>query len=116
MKIHVLLLSVLVTIVGCNSKPRSSRVVLPFLALEPGMTMQEVTNKVGLPDRAGTHALHSWEYDLADGSQIKLYVKEKEQHYSGYMDLAAQDVIRIMHLRGTNVLLDKTDEREYKTR
>jgi hypothetical protein len=59
-----------VAFAGCAVRHTSTRTVEEFRFLQFGMTMHEVTNRIGAPDRLGGRGVPRWEYDLRDGSQI----------------------------------------------
>ena len=75
MKLLVLFI-VAVALVGC--KPYSKRTVDQFKFLELWMSVSDITNQVGLPDR-GYRGQYRLRYDLADGTEMVIaahYVEE----------------------------------------
>jgi hypothetical protein len=65
-----------VALVGC--KPHSKRTVDQFKFLELWMSVNEITNRVGQPDR-GYRGQYRLRYDLADGTEMVIaanYVEE----------------------------------------
>jgi len=89
-----------------------------FLSLQPGMSMQELTNRVGIPDRHAGSGVFRWEYDLGDGSKIMVFPATGEPGRGPYNPYQLQEfsspVARIKQVRGTNVLWDKMDEKYYQ--
>jgi hypothetical protein len=106
MKFHLLMIVALMVLAGCRSGARSSRTAEPFLSLQLGMTMQEVTNRVGAPDRHAGSGVFRWEYDLADGSTVMVYPARE----TPIQDFSASKVARIVQRHGTNWLWDTLDE------
>ena|SRR5450759_2854942 len=117
MKLYSLILVAVSVLLGCHSGPRSSRTVEAFRALQPGMTMQEVTNRVGVPDRHAGSGVFRWEYDLADGSTIMVFPGRGDpMNPYQLQDFHSSKVARIVQRRGTNVFWDKMDESQYERR
>jgi hypothetical protein len=111
MKFYLLNVMALVVLLGCSSRPGRLRAAEPFLWLQPGMTMQEVTNKVGAPDRHAGSGVFRWEYDLADGSTIMVFPGPGDpQNPYQFQDFTSSKVARIVQRRGTNWLWDTQAE------
>lgn len=101
----------LVVLLGCSVSPRNSRTTEPFLTLRAGMTMQEVTNRVGAPDRHAGSGVFRWEYDLADGSTVMIFpTRGDPQAPFEIQDFTSSKVARIVQRRGTNWVWDTLDE------
>jgi hypothetical protein len=74
----LILLVVGITLVGC--KPHSKRTVDQFKFVELWMSVNDITNRVGQPDR-GYRGQYRLRYDLADGTEMVIaahYVEEYE--------------------------------------
>lgn len=105
--VHLLLMILaLMVLVGCRSGSRSSRTLEPFLSLQTGMTLQEVTNRVGAPDCHAGSGVFRWEYDLADGSTVMVYPARE----TPIRDFSVSKVARIVQRHGTNWISDTLDE------
>src|SRR5664279_3755317 len=79
-----LLLGVAAILAGCQ-RP-AGRSVKEFQFLQPGMSITEVTNRAGLPDRISGSGPESWEYNLSDGSRMIIAV-ELAPDYMGQLSL-----------------------------
>ena len=111
MKFNLLIIVALMVLVGCRSGQRSSRTVEPFLSLQPGMTMLEVTKRVGAPDRHAGSGVFRWEYDLADGSTIMVFPGRGDPLAPFELqDFTSSKVARIVQRHGTNWLWDTLNE------
>jgi hypothetical protein len=65
-------------LVGCKPQPRSKRIVDQFKFLQLWMSVNDVTNRLGQPDR-GYRGQYRLRYDLADGTEMVIaanYVEE----------------------------------------
>src|SRR5712675_2147903 len=93
-------LFVAAVLVGCRT--RSARTAAQFEFLQGGLAMTVVTNQVGLPDRELGSGQLSWEYDLADGSQLIIVPNVRD-----YPNLATWQVAWFGQRRGTNWLWTK---------
>lgn len=110
MKFHLMVMAPMV-LVGCHSGPQNARTAGAFLSLRPGMTMQEVTNRVGAPDRHAGSGVFRWEYDLSDGSTIMVFPGRGDpQGPFEFQDFTSSEVARIVQRRGTNWIWDTLDD------
>jgi hypothetical protein len=120
MNVRPLVLITSAVLLGCRAEPRKSRTVDAFLSFQPGMPMQELTNRVGAPDRHAGSGVFRWEYDLADGSKVMVYPATGLPRGGLYNPYELQEfsspLARIRQVRGTNVLWDKMDEKYYLPR
>jgi len=83
-----------------------------FHALHPGMTMQEVTNRVGAPDRHGGSGVFHWDYDLADGTTVMVFPGRGDPlNPYQLQDFSSSKVARIVQSRGTNWLWDRPEDK-----
>src|SRR6266481_885037 len=76
MKLFILFI-VGVALVGC--KPHSKRTLDQFKFLELWMSVNDVTNRVGQPDR-GYRGQHRLRYDLADGTEMVIAAHSVEEY------------------------------------
>lgn len=114
MKLSAWVIIASAALLGCHKESRNSRTVEAFLLLEPGMTMVQVTNQVGAPDRHAGSGVPRWEYDIGDGSKI-VVIPAATDPYDPYQLQTFSGVLgRIKQVRGTNVLWDKKDENHYR--
>jgi hypothetical protein len=104
MKFHLMVMAPMV-LVGCHSGTQNARTAGPFLSLRPGMTMQEVTNRVGASDRHAGSGVFRWEYDLSDGSTVMVYPARE----TPIQDFSVSRVARVVQRQGTNWLWDTLD-------
>ena len=76
MKLFILFI-VSVTLVGC--KPHPQRTVDQFKFLELWMSVNDITNRVGQPDR-GYRGQYRLRYDLADGTEMVIAAHEVREY------------------------------------
>jgi hypothetical protein len=96
-----------VLLIGCGNRHKSTLRAVDFQFVEVGMTMREITNRVGVPDRYAGTGVFRWEYCLADGSRILILPKERQN--SDFGDLGAWVVTGIGQHDGTNWLWTKSE-------
>jgi hypothetical protein len=69
--------------------------------------MQQVTNRVGAPDRHAGSGVFRWEYDLGDGTTILIFPGRGDpMNPYQIQDFSSSKVARIVQRRGTNVFWD----------
>jgi len=89
-----------VLLAGCGNRHKTARTADDFRFVEVGMTMREITNRVGVPDTHAGSGVFRWEYYLADGSRLLICPKGLQN--SDFGDLGAWVVTGLGQHDGTH--------------
>jgi hypothetical protein len=108
MNMHRVFLLMALVLVGCGDRHASTRTVDDFRFLKFGMTMREVTNRIGVPDRHAGSGVLRWEYDLADGSRFVIF--PELPRWTNAIDFGTWPVTYFGQRKGTNWLWERSEK------